>query len=111
MSMSEREVIELLANILAQGARKSAGGFILDEIAAEARREAGRSSKNARISTGRRRGVRGSEQRKAATKRTVSAYQKRFGIEYKKLKKIHPRTSPSSLMKKAHRATKKVMKR
>tara|TARA_R100000935_G_C2825783_1_gene162209 strand:+ start:932 stop:1258 length:327 start_codon:yes stop_codon:yes gene_type:complete len=108
--MSDREVIDLLANILASGARGAAGGLVLDRVAQEAREEAGRSSRNARISTGRRRGTRGAEQRKAATKRTVSAYQKRFGIEFKKLKKLHPRTNASSLMKKAHRATKKRLK-
>jgi hypothetical protein len=43
-------------------------------------------------------------------KRKVSKYQKEFGKQFKKLKKKHPRTSPKMLMKKAHRATKKVMK-
>ena len=43
-------------------------------------------------------------------KRKVSKYQKEFGRQFKKLKKKHPRTSPKMLMKKAHRATKKVMK-
>lgn len=43
-------------------------------------------------------------------KRKVSKYQKEFGKQFKKLKKKHPRTSPGMLMKKAHRATKKVLK-
>lgn len=47
---------------------------------------------------------------KRKVKRKVSAYQRRFGIELKKLKKSHPRTAIGTLMKRAHRATKKVMK-
>ena len=44
-------------------------------------------------------------------KRKVSAYQRRFGVELKRLKKKHPRTATSALMKRAHRATKKVMRK
>jgi len=40
-------------------------------------------------------------------KRTVSAYQREFGVQLKKLKKKHPRTDISRLMKKAHIATRK----
>ena len=51
---------------------------------------------------------------KSATKkkqtRKVSAYQKRFGINLKKLKKSHPRTNISVLMKRAHRMTRKDLK-
>jgi len=43
-------------------------------------------------------------------KRKVSGYQKRFGINLKKLKKAHPRTSISVLMKRAHRMTRRDMK-
>ena len=43
-------------------------------------------------------------------RRKVSGYQKEFGKQFKKLKKKHPRTNVSTLMKKAHRATKKVRK-
>lgn len=43
-------------------------------------------------------------------KRTVSKYQKAFGKHLKALKKKHPRTNVSSLMKKAHRLTKKELK-
>jgi len=42
--------------------------------------------------------------------RKVSKYQKRFGINLKKLKKSHPRTNISVLMKRAHRMTRKNMK-
>jgi|TARA_R110002110_G_scaffold296373_1_gene510595 hypothetical protein len=43
-------------------------------------------------------------------KRKVSAYQKRFGIEMKRLIKAHPRTPRTKLMARAHRATKKALK-
>lgn len=43
-------------------------------------------------------------------RRKVSGYQKEFGRQLKKLKKKHPRTQISTLMKRAHRATKKVRK-
>jgi hypothetical protein len=43
-------------------------------------------------------------------KRKVSKYQKEFGRQLKKLKKKHPRTQIQNLMKRAHRATKKVLK-
>jgi hypothetical protein len=110
MAMDERDVIDLLARIMIEGRRRTAIGFALDEINQEIDREKSSSSINARRSTGRRRGVRGSEQRKAASKRKVSAYQREFGRQLKKLKKKHPRTKISTLMKKAHRATKKVRK-
>lgn len=44
-------------------------------------------------------------------KRKVSAYSKRFGLELKKLKKLHPRTKIQNLMKKAHRRTRAAMKK
>ena len=43
-------------------------------------------------------------------RRKVSPYQREFGRQLKKLKKKHPRTNISTLMKKAHRATRKVRK-
>lgn len=43
-------------------------------------------------------------------KRKASAYNKEYAKQYAKLKKKHPRTSFPVLAKKAHRATKKVMK-
>lgn len=45
-----------------------------------------------------------------AKRRKVSAYQRAFGAELKKLKAKHPRTKISSLMKKAHIATRRKMK-
>jgi hypothetical protein len=41
-------------------------------------------------------------------KRKVSAYQKEFGRQMKKLKKKHPRTKAQNLMKRAHTATRKA---
>lgn len=43
-------------------------------------------------------------------KKTVSRYNKELGKQLKKLKAKHPRTAISSLMKRAHKATKKVLK-
>ena len=43
-------------------------------------------------------------------KRKVGKYQKVFGKKLKALKKKHPRTAASSLMKRAHRETKKAMR-
>jgi len=43
-------------------------------------------------------------------KRKVSPYQKEFGKQLKKLKKKHPRTKITRLMKRAHAATRKVRK-
>ena len=44
-------------------------------------------------------------------KRKVSKYQKEFGKQLKKLKAKHPRTKITRLMKRAHSATRKAMKR
>lgn len=41
-------------------------------------------------------------------KRSVSAYQREFGRQLKKLKKKHPRTPVTKLMKRAHAATKRA---
>jgi len=43
-------------------------------------------------------------------KRKVGKYQKVFGKKLKALKRKHPRTAASSLMKRAHRETKRAMK-
>ena len=44
-------------------------------------------------------------------KRKVSKYQKEFGKQLKALKRKHPRTKVQNLMKRAHRATKKRLKK
>ena len=43
-------------------------------------------------------------------KRKVGKYQKVFGKKLKALKAKHPRTASSTIMKRAHRETKKAMK-
>jgi hypothetical protein len=45
-----------------------------------------------------------------AKRRKISAYQREFGRQLKRLKKKHPRTDISKLMKKAHIATRKARK-
>jgi len=49
--------------------------------------------------------------RKIKRTRKVSPYQKEFGRQFKAVKKAHPRTSVSMLMKKAHKNTKRKMKK
>jgi len=44
-------------------------------------------------------------------KRKVSKYQKEFGKQLKMLKKKFPRTKIQNLMKRAHRATRKALKK
>lgn len=43
-------------------------------------------------------------------KRKVGRYQKRWGLNLRRLKAKHPRTASSTLMKKAHRQTRKEMR-
>jgi hypothetical protein len=47
----------------------------------------------------------------AKKKRKVSKYQKEFGRQLKLLKKKHPRTAVTRLMKRAHAATRKALKK
>ena len=53
---------------------------------------------------------RGEPKPKAKKKRKASKYNIEYKKQYAKLKKKHPRTSFAGLAKKAHKATKKVMK-
>jgi hypothetical protein len=46
-----------------------------------------------------------------AAKRKVSKYQREFGRVMKQLKRKHPRTKMQNLMKRAHRETKKRLKK
>lgn len=48
---------------------------------------------------------------KIRRKRRVSPYQKEFGRQFKAVKKAHPRTKVSVLMKKAHKKTKRKMRK
>jgi len=47
----------------------------------------------------------------AKKKRRVSKYQREFGRQLKKLKAKHPRTPVTRLMKRAHAATKRIMRK
>lgn len=103
--MEDREVIELLASII-MSARSGNPVGLINQL----RPDDTDSSGIARLSGGRRRQSRVQEQGKAKVKRKVSAYQKQFGVEMKKLKAKHPRTKVTKLMKRAHSATKKYMR-
>ena len=50
------------------------------------------------------------KQKLTRTKRKASAYQKEVGRQLKALKKKHPRTDVTKLMKKAHRQAKRLRK-
>lgn len=51
------------------------------------------------------------EKKSSKKKRKVSKYQKEFGKVLKQLKRKHPRTPVTKLMKKAHRETKRRMRK
>ena len=53
----------------------------------------------------------GAEMPEPKRKRKKSKYQRELGKQLKMLKKKHPRTAVTRLMKRAHRATKKAMKK
>jgi len=68
-----------------------------------------RSSRRTRRSRSRtQRSLRLPPRKRSRKKRKVSAYQKEFGRQLKKLKKAHPRTPVTKLMKRAHAATKRA---
>jgi len=62
------------------------------------------------VRSGTRKAVKGAKRAGRSVKRKASKYQTRFGTELKRLKKKHPRTKITALMKRAHTATKKAMK-
>ena len=107
--MSAREVVNLLAKILIEGRgggipapndpQFGIGGDALPAARSKKKKAAARSSRSSSLKI-----------KIPKQKRKVSGYQKRFGINLKKLKKKHPRTSISVLMKKAHRITRRDMK-
>ena len=96
-------VIVWLANQLAE----ARGDPTLRELVEELLDDAPRRSPGA---TGRRRRTRSVKPLRPKKKRRVSKYQKEFGRQLKKLKKKHPRTPVTKLMKRAHAATKRAMK-
>ena len=75
-------------------------GFWDDEEPASARGRRGRSSAQRGLSSSVRRS-------RAKPKRKVSRYQKAFGACLKDLKRQHPRTPTSRLMKRAHTCARK----
>ena len=81
-----------------------------DEVDRPARRSTQSRSGRGRPSSTRRGMVRVTARRayEPKKKRKVSAYQKEFGRQLKKLKKAHPRTPVTRLMKRAHAATRKA---
>lgn len=62
------------------------------------------------VKAGTRKAVQGAKRAGRTVQRKASKYQTRFGTELKRLKKKHPRTKITALMKRAHTATKKAMK-
>ena len=62
------------------------------------------------VRTGTRKAVAGAKRVGGKAKRKVGSYQRRFGKELKALKAKHPRTKAATLMKRAHRITRKAMK-
>jgi len=62
---------------------------------------------NLKVATASKRAGKG---KRSKIKRQVSPYQKEFGRQLKKLKKKHPRTDISRLMKRAHIATRRLRK-
>lgn len=107
--MTAREVVNLLAKILIEG---RGGGIPAPNdpqfgIGGDALPTRSRKSRTSSRSTTRK----GSLKIKVPKQtRKVSKYQRRFGVNLKKLKKAHPRTNISTLMKRAHRMTRRDMK-
>jgi len=62
------------------------------------------------VHRGGRKAIRNFRTLKPKVKRKVSAYQKEFGRQLKKLKRAHPRTPVTRLMKRAHIATRRARK-
>jgi len=89
------------------------GGFTreeLQEISSGGRSEI-RSSRNSKSSSRRRISREQISAVAPKKKRKVSKYQREFGRQMKLLKKKHPRTPVTKLMKRAHTATKKAMRK
>jgi len=106
---SSREVIELLAGILSDIKRGTPSPSLIHELS---ERTLANMEPSKRISSRRSASSRSTRVPilKMKKKRTVSRYQRVFGKHLKALKKKHPRTQISSLMKRAHRLTKKELK-
>ena len=108
MAWSDRDVLEFLLLIkggdAGRGLSEGPQTGLLEAIQQDkkpSRRARGRSSR----SRAQRSLLRAAVPKK---KRKVSAYQREFGRQLKKLKKAHPRTPVTRLMKRAHAATRRV---
>ena len=101
-SWTKDDVIELLVGIIAGG--RGGGGLPPGpSLATEMITGRGRDKPSRRRTPSR-----GRQVPLPKKKRKVSAYQKEFGKQLKKLKKKHPRTPVTKLMKRAHAATKRA---
>lgn len=107
---SAREVVELLAQIIIEG---RGGGPInpLDPVFGVGGTALKRQGSKGSMQGSKSVSSRGAKIGILKPKRTISRYQKVFGKHLKALKKKHPRSSISVLMKKAHRLTKREMKK
>lgn len=110
LSFTAEEVLEFLIMVkggdAGRGLSEGPSTGLLEALADDrARSSTRRSSRSPRRSSGTRaRTLRLPEKKK----RRVSAYQREFGRQLKRLKKAHPRTPVTRLMKRAHAATKRA---
>lgn len=117
MPYSDRELVDILIGILVGG---RGGGVnpenpnlgvpsFLEALASDRQRNVDRMNRSApRGRTRSQRRLLSALEPRAKPKRKVSAYQREFGRQLKRLKKKHPRTPVTRLMKRAHTATKKA---
>lgn len=104
--MHDRDVIDMLIEILIAG--RGGGPVDLNQPPFTHRPEAGPPRRNRGSARGSRRARVPLPKPKPKPKRKVSAYQREFGRQLKKLKKKHPRTPVTKLMKRAHAATRRA---
>ena len=107
---SSREVIELLVGILSDIKRGTPSPSLIHELSERTMQQMSDSASSSRKSRAATMG-RSTSVAVLKPKRKVSRYQRVFGKHLKALKKKHPRSSISVLMKKAHRLTKREMKK
>ena len=111
---TSEEVLEFLAYLkggdAGRGSSFGPSTGLLEAIAED--RESGRSRRTTRARRGASSTTKGmvrlTARRAYKPKRKVSAYQREFGRQLKKLKRAHPRTPVTKLMKRAHAATKRA---
>jgi len=104
---SPREVIELLVGILSDIKRGTPSPSLIHDLSERTLAEGRTPSRSGRKKVA----AKGTFRMPTVKKtRKVSRYQKVFGKHLKALKRKHPRTSTSILMKRAHRLTKRELK-